>query len=110
MTIRTFTAFRSRNYRLYFFGQSASLIGTSMQQTAMYWIIYRQTHSAFMLGVAVFAVQFPSFLFSLHGGAVADKYDRYKVLLITQIASMIQALLLALAVLYTNYSCSNTWA
>jgi MFS family permease len=100
----TFRAFQSRNYRLYFSGQSASLMGTWMQRTAMYWIVYVQTHSAFMLGVAVFAVQFPSFLFSLFGGAVADRYQAYKVLLITQVASMIQAVVLTLVVLFTHYN------
>lgn len=57
-----------------------------------------------MLGIAVFAIQFPSFLFSLIGGVVADRHDRYRVLLITQIASMIQAVLLTLVVIFTHYS------
>ena len=99
----TFVAFKSRNYRLYFTGQSISLIGTWMQRTAIYWIIYIQTHSTFMLGVAVFAGQFPSFLFSLLGGVVSDRYHRYKVLLTTQIASMIQATLLAILVILNHY-------
>jgi MFS family permease len=104
MSIHTFKGFRSRNYRLYFSGQSVSLMGTWMQRTAVYWIIYVQTHSAFMLGVAVFAIQFPSFLFSLLGGTVADRYNKYRVLLITQIASMVQAVLLTLLVLFTRYT------
>ena len=104
MNISTFKAFHSRNYRLYFFGQFVSLIGTWMQRTAVYWIVYIQTHSAFMLGLTVFSTQFPSFLLSLFGGVVADRYDRYKLLLLTQIASMIQAILLALAVLFTHYT------
>ena len=57
-----------------------------------------------MLGVGVFAVQFPSFLFSLFGGIVADRYNRFKVLLITQGVSMIQAVLLTLLVLFTHYT------
>jgi len=104
MNINTFNAFRSRNYRLYFFGQSISLTGTWIQRTAVYWIIYEKTNSAFMLGLAVFATQFPSFLFSLLGGAVADQYNKYKVLLLTQIASMIQAILMTLVVVFTDYS------
>jgi len=96
-------AFRSRNYRLYFTGQSISLIGTWMQRTAVYWVIYIQTHSSFMLGVAVFATQFPSFLFSLIGGVVSDRYNRFQVLITTQVASMIQATLLTLLVLFTKY-------
>jgi MFS family permease len=104
MNINTFNAFRSRNYRLYFFGQFISLTGTWIQRTAIYWIIYEMTQSAFMLGIAVFATQFPAFLFSLLGGAVADRYNKYKLLLLTQIASMIQAIFMTLLVLFTDYS------
>ncbi len=104
MDINIFKAFRSRNYRLYFSGQSISLIGTWMQRTAIYWLIYVQTHSAFMLGLAVFAAQFPSFLFSPIGGVISDRYNRYHVLLFTQIASLIQAALLAFMVMFTQYT------
>src|SRR5476651_1155848 len=100
---RTFRAFKSRNYRLYFIGQSVSLIGTWMQKTAVSWVIYSLTHSTFMLGLTLFASLFPSFLFSLIGGVVADRYDRYKLLLTTQIASLIQALLLAFLILLKHY-------
>jgi len=99
MNITTFKAFRSYNYRLYFAGQSVSLIGTWMQRTAVSWVIYTLTHSAFMLGVTAFATQFPSFLLSLFGGVVSDRYNRYKVMLTTQVASLIQATLLAVLVL-----------
>ncbi|HYG01447.1 MAG TPA: MFS transporter [Chryseosolibacter sp.] len=95
-----FKALQSRNYRLYFTGQSVSLIGTWMQRTAVYWLVYDQTHSPFMLGVAVFANQFPSFLFSIAGGVISDRYDRYRVLLITQILSLIQAVTLTVLVIY----------
>lgn len=104
MKVSTFRAFRSRNYRLYFFGQSLSLIGTWMQRTAAYWVIYMKTRSALMLGVAVFATQFPSFLFSLHGGAAADRFDKYKVMLYSQIASMLQAIALTVIVMFTDYT------
>ncbi|WP_331773799.1 MFS transporter [Sulfurospirillum sp. 1612] len=104
MNINTFNAFHSRNYRLFFFGQSISMMGTWIQRTAVYWIIYEMTQSAFMLGVAVFATQFPSFLFSLIGGTIADRHNRYKMLLITQIASMIQATLMTLIVFFTAYT------
>jgi len=104
VNINTFKAFQSRNYRLYFAGQSVSLIGTWMQRTAVYWVVYVQTHSAFMLGVAVFATQFPSFLFSTLGGVVSDRYNRYKVLVFTQAASLVQATLLAALVIFTPYS------
>jgi MFS family permease len=104
MNINTFKAFRSRNYRLYFSGQSVSLIGTWMQRTAVYWLIFVKTHSTFMLGLAVFATQFPSFIFSPLGGVVSDRYNRYKVTIITQILSMIQAFLLAFLIIFTKYT------
>ncbi|MEI9933754.1 MAG: MFS transporter [Ferruginibacter sp.] len=63
MKISTFSAFKSRNYRLFFTGQSISLIGTWMQKTAVSWVVYSLTHSKFMLGVTLFATMFPSFLF-----------------------------------------------
>jgi MFS family permease len=103
MNITTFRAFKSRNYRLYFMGQSASLIGTWMQKTAVSWVIYTLTHSTFMLGLTLFASQFPSFLFSLLGGVVSDRYNRYRVLLTTQVASMIQATLLAILIFANHY-------
>src|ERR1700760_4820429 len=103
MSASTFRAFRNRNYALFFGGQSVSQIGTWMQRTAVSWVIYSLTHSAFMLGLAVFAQQFPSFLLSLPGGIVADRYSRYKILLITQTASMIQAILLAALILTRHY-------
>ncbi|MDB5005781.1 MAG: major facilitator superfamily 1 [Mucilaginibacter sp.] len=99
----TFRAFRNRNYALFFSGQSVSQIGTWMQRTAVSWLIYTLTHSAFMLGFAVFAQQFPSFLLSLFGGIVADRHSRYKILLITQTASMVQAILLAILILTKHY-------
>jgi len=75
-----------------------------MQRTGVSWMVYTMTHSAFMLGLSVFASQFPSFLFSLLGGIASDRYNRYKVLIITQTASMIQAVLLAVLVLINHYT------
>jgi MFS family permease len=106
MNINTFRAFQSRNYRLYFSGQSISLIGTWMQRTAVYWLIFVKTNSTFMLGLAVFATQFPSFVFSPLGGVISDRYNRYRVLLVTQIASLFQAALLVMLVVFTQY---NVW-
>lgn len=104
MKISTFNAFRSRNYRLYFTGQSISLIGTWMQKTAVSWVIYSLTHSKFMLGLTLFATMFPSFLLSFLGGVVSDRYDRYKVLLTTQVISMIQAISLTILIYFRHYS------
>jgi MFS family permease len=104
MNITTFNAFKSRNYRLYFIGQSVSLIGTWMQKTAVSWVIYSLTHSTFMLGLTLFASQFPSFVFSLIGGVVSDRYNRFRVLLTTQVASMVQASILAIIILLGHYA------
>ena len=103
MSISTFNAFRSRNYRLFFMGQSVSLIGTWMQKTAVSWVVYDLTRSKFMLGVTLFATMFPSFLFSFIGGVAADRYDRYKLLLLTQAISMVQALLLTVLIFFKHY-------
>lgn len=105
--LETFRAFQSRNYRLYFAGQSVSLIGTWMQRTAVYWVIFSQTHSTFMLGLTAFAAQFPSFALSLWGGVISDRYNRYKVLLATQIASLIQAVILTVLI---TVNPSAVWA
>ena len=104
MNITTFSAFKSRNYRLFFTGQSVSLIGTWMQKTAVSWVVYSLTHSKFMLGVTLFATMFPSFLFSFLGGVAADRYDRYKLMLFTQMASMLQAILLAVLIFFKQYT------
>jgi MFS family permease len=103
MKINTFSAFKSHNYRLFFTGQSISLIGTWMQKTAVSWVVYSITHSKFMLGVTLFATLFPCFLFSFIGGVAADRYSRYKLLLMTQIASMIQAVLLSILIFSKHY-------
>jgi MFS family permease len=75
-----------------------------MQKTAVSWVIYSLTHSTFMLGLTLFASQFPSFLFSLVGGVVSDRYNRFRVLLTTQVASMVQASILAIIILLGHYT------
>jgi len=100
MNFSTFNSFKNRNYRLFFMGQSVSLVGTWMQKTAVSWVVYSLTRSKFMLGVTVFATLFPTALVSLYGGIVADRYNRYKVLLSTQIISLLQAVLLTLAIVF----------
>jgi MFS family permease len=110
METGTFRAFRSRNYQLYFFGQSLSLIGTWMQRTAVYWLVYVHTSSAFMLGLAVFATQFPSFLLSPLGGVVSDRHNRRRVLLITQGASMAQAAALTVLVRFGSHPLPGIFA
>lgn len=104
MKVSTFTAFKSRNYRLFFAGQSISLLGTWMQKTAVSWVIYSQTHSKLMLGISVFSTLFPSALLTPLGGVFSDRYDRYRVLLLTQVLSMVQAVLLTLVVFFKDYA------
>ena len=88
-------ALHYRNYRLFFGGQSISLIGTWMQQLAMSWLVYRLTNSALLLGVVAFSSQIPIFLFASIAGVYADRWNRYRILVVTQTLAMIQALILA---------------
>ncbi|RNL95208.1 MFS transporter [Sinomicrobium pectinilyticum] len=98
----TFRAFGNRNYALFFTGQSISRMGMWMQRTAVIWVVYSMTHSPFMLGLTLFAEQFPSFLFSALGGIVSDRYNRYRLILLTQSLSMVQAVILTV-VTYTGH-------
>lgn len=91
----TFRALRNRNYRLYFFGQGISLIGTWMQQVAVSWLVYRLTGSEFMLGLTAFAGQIPSFLAMPFAGAIADRANRHGLLVLSQALSMFEATTMA---------------
>jgi MFS family permease len=91
------------NFRLYFFGQAVSLIGTWMQRIAVNWLVYEVTHSAFYLGLVAFAGQVPVLLLSPYAGTYVDRHSRYRTLMATQIASMLQAGLLALVVFLGYY-------
>ena len=88
-----------RNYRIFFFGQTVSLVGTWMQQVAQGWLVYRLTNSSFWLGAVGFCSQIPTFLFAPWAGVVADRFNRRKILLATQSLGMVQALILAVLVL-----------
>jgi len=92
---QTLRALRYRNYRLFFSGQSLSLIGTWMQQVALGWLVYRLTDSAFLLGLVGFSSQIPTFIFASVAGVLADRYNKHKILIITQALAMIQAFILA---------------
>lgn len=94
-------ALRYRNYRLFFIGQSLSVIGNWIQQIAMAWLVYRLTGSAWLLGVTGFAGQIAILVFAPFGGLWADRFDKHKLLLITQALSALPPLLLALLV-YTG--------
>jgi MFS family permease len=85
-------------------GQSVSLVGTWMQRIAVSWLVYVLTQSAFMLGLVAFASRIPMLILSPYAGAYVDRHSRYKILLVTQVASMLQAGLLALVVLTNHYN------
>ena len=91
----TWRALRHRNFRLFFGGQSISLIGTWMTRIATSWLVYRLTGSAMLLGIVSFAGQIPTFLFAPFAGVWIDRLDRRKLLVWTQAASMVQSLALA---------------
>lgn len=91
----TFRSLAGRDFRRYFFGQSVSLIGNWVQQFAMAWIVYRQTNSAFMLGLTAFCGQIPTLLLSPLGGLAADRWNQRRLLLAIQIAQLVIALALA---------------
>jgi MFS family permease len=88
-------ALASRNYRLFFLGQIVSLVGTWITTTATNWLVYRLTGSAFLLGVVGFAGQFPAFLPGPFAGIVVDRWDRHRLLVVTQTTSMLQSFALA---------------
>jgi len=92
-------ALRYRNYRLFFFGQGISLVGTWIQQIAMVWLVYSLTNSPFLLGVVGFAALFPSFFLTPFAGVLVDRWKRHRILIATQTFEMIQAFVLAFLVL-----------
>src|SRR5437588_6999424 len=96
--LRTFVALRHRNFRLFWFGQLISLIGTWMQSIGQAWLVLELTHSAWLLGI-VGALQFlPVMLLSLFGGVLADRLPKRRVLLFTQSFATLQAFVLWLLV------------
>ena len=92
-------ALQHRNFRLFFGGQSISLIGTWMTRVATSWLVYRLTKSPLMLGTVGFAGQIPTFLLAPFAGVIVDRLDRRSVLIWTQAIAMIQSLLLAVLTL-----------
>ena len=93
-----FRALQSRNFKLFFYGQIVSLLGTWMQNIALGWLVYRLTNSVFLLGVVGFAGQIPSLLITPFAGVYADRLNRHKVMIITQSVSMVLAFVLAFLV------------
>ncbi|WP_316838021.1 MFS transporter [Pedobacter nutrimenti] len=99
-----FRSLKYRNFKLFFYGQSISLIGTWMQKTAVSWLVYRLTGSALLLGLVAFASLIPSLILSPYAGSLIDRHNRYKILVITQIVSMLQAGALAAIIFFKFYN------
>lgn len=91
----SFRALRHRNFRLFLGGQVVSVTGTWMQQVALGWLVYRLTHSAFLLGLVGFCGQIPSLFVAPLAGVWADRWNRHRMIVATQVLSMLQALVLA---------------
>ena len=96
-----FRSLKYKNYRLFVEGQSLSLIGTWLQMVALTWLVYKLTNSALMLGIVGFAGQMPMFFVTPFAGVFADRWNRHKMLLITQSLALMQAVILTVLV-FTN--------
>jgi MFS family permease len=99
---RLIRALRHRNYRLFFGGQTVSLVGTWVTRVATSWLVYRLTGSELLLGVVAFAGQIPLLILAPFGGVLGDRWDRRRILIITQILSAAQSFALA-ALVFTNH-------
>src|SRR5580658_9274406 len=99
MTFDAIRALRHRNFRLFFCGQSISLVGTWMTRLATSWLVYRLTGSSLLLGMISFASQFPTFLLAPVAGVWVDRWERRRVLLVTQLLAALQSLMLAVLTL-----------
>ncbi len=91
-----FRSLNYRNYRLFFSGQGISLIGTWMQRIAMPWLVYEITGSVFLLGVVSFSGQIPTFILTPLAGVITDRWSKYRVILLANVLSLIQAFVLAI--------------
>ena len=88
-------AFASRNYRLFFGGQSVSLVGTWITRIATSWLVYRLTGSVLLLGVVGFCGQIPTLLLAPFAGVLVDRWNRHRILIVTQGLSLVQSAALA---------------
>ena len=92
-------ALHSRNFRLFFGGQSVSLVGTWITRIATSWLVYRLTGSALLLGVVGFCGQIPTLLLAPFAGVLVDRWDRHRILVVTQAFSLVQSAALAVLTL-----------
>src|SRR5436190_19908764 len=88
-------ALASRNYRLFFSGQSVSLVGTWITRIATSWLVYRLTGSVLLLGVVGFCGQIPTLVLAPFAGVLVDRANRHRILVVTQVLSMLQSVALA---------------
>jgi len=94
-----FRALKYRNYRSFFVGQAISVIGTWMQQTAMSWLVYRITNSPWLLGTTAFFGQIPNLILAPFAGVFVDRFNKHKIVILTQTLALIQALILSILTL-----------
>src|ERR1044072_1969426 len=92
-------ALNHRNYKLFFSGQSISLIGTWMTRIATSWLVYRMTNSALLLGIVGFAGQIPSFILAPFAGVIVDRWNRHRLLIVTQLLALLQSLAMSILAL-----------
>src|SRR3954470_6772468 len=90
-----FRALRHRNYRLFFSGQTVSLVGTWITRVATSWLVYRLTGSVLLLGVVGFFGQIPTLILAPFSGVLVDRWNRHRILVVTQFLSMLQSMALA---------------
>lgn len=104
-------ALSHRNYRLFFVGQGISMIGTWMTRVATGWLVFRLsgTEAAFLLGVVGFAGQIPSFFLTPVAGVLVDRWSRHRLLLVTQVLSLLQSALLALVAFRDEPGNATIW-
>lgn len=100
----TFPALQNKNYQYYFYGQLVSLIGTWLQIVAQGWLVLQLTNSAFLVGLVAAVALVPSLLFSLFGGVIVDQFSKKKILLFSQSAAMVLAIILGILTLTDNIS------
>tara|TARA_R110000868_G_scaffold162453_3_gene393749 strand:+ start:23260 stop:24492 length:1233 start_codon:yes stop_codon:yes gene_type:complete len=99
-----FKALKSRNFKLFFYGQSVSVIGTWLQKTAVSWMVYSITGSVFLLGLATFLSMIPSLFLAPLAGSIIGRYDRHRSMIILQSLAMLQAGALAILIYLKIYN------
>lgn len=101
-----FKALQSRNFKLFFYGQSVSVIGTWLQKTAVSWMVYSITGSVFLLGLATFLSMIPSLFLAPLAGSIIGRYNRHRSMILLQSLAMLQAGALALLIYLKIYNIS----